>query len=67
MIYFILFLNNTFGFSIKNNELIRDEIRDLLITVKTTQTNHKTRMKLLQDTWSPQAIKNVSFIVTVLL
>ena len=37
-----------------------EEIRDILFTVKTTAKNHKTRVKLLLDTWAPEALENVS-------
>ena len=42
---------------------IKEEIRDILITVKTTQKYHQTRLKLLLETWSKEALQNVSSTV----
>ena len=51
------------GFNIRrrhDSEKKIEEIRDILFTVKTTAKNHKTRVKLLLDTWAPEALENVS-------
>ena len=62
----IIFLGLVFGFTNGFNTRRHDsekkieEIRDILFTVKTTAKNHKTRVKLLLDTWAPEAIENVS-------
>ena len=62
----IIFLGLVFGFTNGFNTRRHDsekkieEIRDILFTVKTTAKNHKTRVKLLLDTWAPEALENVS-------
>ena len=35
-------------------------IEDIFIAIKTTEKYHKTRLKLLTDTWIPQALNSVS-------
>ena len=34
---------------------------DILIAIKTTQKNHRTRLQILFDTWISQALQSVSF------
>ena len=41
---------------------IKEEIQNILLSVKTTKKFHKTRLRLLLETWSPEAIENVSGI-----
>ena len=40
------------AFAVDRGHTVLDEIRDILITVKTTGKNHNTRMELLFQTWS---------------
>ena len=62
---FIL-ISSAFAFNVRRHtEAIEakenSEDRDILLTVKTTAKNHKTRVKLLLDTWSQEALQNVRF------
>ena len=68
---FLLFIltSSAFAFNVRRHtEAIEateakenSEVRDILLTVKTTAKNHKTRVKLLLDTWSQEALQNVRF------
>ena len=40
---------------------IKEEVREILLSVKTTKKFHKTRLNLLLETWSPEALENVSW------
>lgn len=55
----------TIGFNTRRHDSEKkiEEMRDILLTVKTTAKNHKTRVKLLLDVWAPEALEK-TFLVT---
>ena len=63
IIFLGLVLGFTNGFNTRRHDSEKkiEEIRDILLSVKTTAKNHKTRVKLLLDTWAPEALQNVSY------
>ena len=65
IIFLGLVLGMTNGFNTRRHDSEKkiEEIRDILLTVKTTAKNHKTRVKLLLDTWDPEALQNVSCLL----
>lgn len=51
--YFLVHLSSTFKLG------NRESSSDILLSVKTTEKNHQTRLKLLLETWDQKALEKV--------